>query len=98
MRRQKVVKQIKALGTSQAGLPFELDMSVTIEGIVGTMAQTTEEENVPRIWVLVLEVEKSLIYFHRATAPSNVHNTSPGRTSHITASPAASRLDSEWSG
>ena len=28
-----LVKQIKALGISQAGLPFELDVSVTLEGM-----------------------------------------------------------------
>ena len=88
-RRQKVVKQIKVLGMSQAGLPLKLYISVTIEGIgngVCNIAQKNEDENAPRILVPFLEVDKSLIYLYRATAPSSVHSTSPGRTSHIVAS------------
>lgn len=57
------------------------------------MAETREGENVSRIWVLVLEEGKSLINPHRATAPSSVFSTPPGRGSHIEASPATSGLD-----
>lgn len=71
-------------------------MSLTREVMrygIGTVAETREGENVSWILVLVLEECKSLINPHRATAPSSVFSTPPGKGSHIAASPAASGLD-----
>ena len=39
-----LVKQIKALGVSQARLPFDLDVSVTLEGVGWALWHTTEGE------------------------------------------------------
>lgn len=56
------VKQMKALSISQAGLPFGLDVSVTLEAIVlGTVAETTEGGN-SKILVPVLQGGRNWIY------------------------------------
>lgn len=36
-----LVKQMKALGITQAGLPFELAVSVTLDGMGWALAETT---------------------------------------------------------
>ena len=42
-----LVKQIKALSTSQSGVPLELDVSVTLEGMCWALGQTQPKERVP---------------------------------------------------
>lgn len=46
---------------------------------MGTMQETTEGENTSRMWVFALKRGKPLIYLHRATASSSVHNAPPAR-------------------
>ena len=69
-----LVKLIAALGTSQAGQPFKLDVSVTSEH---TVAETTGEESTLRIFVPALGGggQKPQCTPHRATAPCSVHRT-----------------------
>ena len=50
-----LVKQIKALGICQAGILFELYLSVTLEGMSWTLWQRQQKERVPlgfwsRLW------------------------------------------------
>lgn len=56
-----LLKQMKALSISPAGLAFELDGS-------GTVTETTEGESAPRVLVLALEGGRNPIYPHRALA------------------------------
>lgn len=55
-----LMKQFEALGVSQTGLPFKLEVSVTpkVYGS-GTVAETKEGESVPRIKVPTLEGDKT---------------------------------------
>lgn len=41
------MKQIKALGISQVGLPFELDVSVTLEAMVGLWGRDNRKGEYP---------------------------------------------------
>lgn len=43
-KKKIVVKQIKALGISQAGLPFELDVSVILEGMGWALGRGKKEK------------------------------------------------------
>lgn len=79
-KAKTVVKQIKSLGLSQAGLPFELDVSDSKRHGSGTVAETTEGESLPRILVPVLEAGKNYIP-HRTMATISVHNAPSGRAS-----------------
>lgn len=45
-----LVKQINAVGITQAGLPSELDVSDSRKYGSGTAAETREWESVPRVW------------------------------------------------
>ena len=45
-----LVKQIKVLGISQAGLPFELDVSVTPEDLGWALWERQQKESTPRIF------------------------------------------------
>lgn len=58
-----LVKQISALGIFQAGLPFKLDVSVTLEDTGWALWQKrrTEAESAPRILEPSLEVGRSPI-------------------------------------
>lgn len=76
-----LVKQIKALGTSQAGLPSELDDFDFIKYELGTVVETTEGESAPRILFPALEGSRNPTYSHRATGPSSVHSAPLGRAS-----------------
>ena len=63
---------------------------LTLEGMNWALwAETTEGGNASGILVSVLEEGNTLIYPHRATAPSSVHRACPGEDSH-TANAAAS--------
>lgn len=50
---------IKALGNSQAELTFALDVSVSMGQ---ALAETTERESAPKIFIPALEGGKNLIY------------------------------------
>lgn len=77
------MKQIKALGTSQAGLPFELDVSVIPEVVGLTLWQRQQKERLPlRFWSPVLERDRNKTYLHTAIAHSSVHSTPTGKASH----------------
>lgn len=71
LRRQNTSEV--AWGVSHAGIPFELDVSVTMEGMGQRLAETTEEESAPRILVPALKGKRKPIYSDRATAPDSVH-------------------------
>lgn len=60
-----LVKQTKALGICQVGIPFD---SRRYE--LGTVAETRDGDNLFKILVQALEMGRKLIYPHRATAPS----------------------------
>ena len=55
-----LVKQVIVLGISQAGLPFKLDVSVTLEYMGWALTEIREGERTPRILVSVLEEGKNL--------------------------------------
>lgn len=76
--------EMKALGISQAGRPFELNVSMILWKIygLGAMAETTEGERTLWISTLALEGAENLVYSCGATVPLNLHSTLPGRTSH----------------
>lgn len=50
---------MEALGISQAGLPFELDVSMTPEAMVGLCGRD-DKESAPRILVPALEGGRNL--------------------------------------
>lgn len=69
------MKQIKSLGISQVGLPFELDVSVTLEGMSWALGQRQQKERVP------LGLWPQFWNPHTSTATSSVHNAFPVRAS-----------------
>lgn len=70
------------MSISQAGLPFELDIPATSEGIRRALAETIQGDYTPWILVLTLEGGRNPIYPHRTIVPSNVYHNPTGRTSH----------------
>lgn len=44
------MKQTNDVGISQAGLPFELEVSDSRKYRSGTAAETEERESAPRVW------------------------------------------------
>lgn len=46
-----VMRKIEVLGISQIGLSFELDASMTLEGMSWVLWQRQREQCTPRIWV-----------------------------------------------
>ena len=48
----------------------------------GTMAETTEGESTPRTVAPAPDGGRNPVYSNRATAPSRVHSSPPGRDSH----------------
>lgn len=67
------MKQIRALGISQVGLPFELDVSVTLEGMGWALGQRQQKERVP------LGLWSQFWNPHTSAPPSSVHNAFPVR-------------------
>ena len=63
-----LVKQIKALGISQAGLPWVICVCDSRKCQLGPVAETTEGKSVPRVLVPALEGGKTLICPQTATA------------------------------
>lgn len=77
-----LMKQFEALGVSQTGLPFKLEVSVTPKVYEsGTVAETKEGENVPKIKVPTLEGNKTPTGSHRARAFRSVHSSPLGGAS-----------------
>lgn len=80
--------QIKCLGIFQAGLPFELDVSVTVED----MDHRQQKERLSlgfwsQLWKGA-ETHYSNRETHRAIASSSIHSTPPSRASYTAASAA----------
>ena len=50
-KAKMLTKQTKALGIDQAGLSFELNVSMTPDGVDGALRQKQEKETLPpRLW------------------------------------------------
>ena len=49
-KAEMLVNQIKALGIFQAGLPFELDVSVALEAMGDGLSQQKETRSWPPLW------------------------------------------------
>lgn len=76
------VSQIKALGITQARIPFELYVSVSKGGMSSGLWQSHLNDRICRISISGLEGSRNPIYLHRAIALNGVHSSPPGRASH----------------
>ena len=76
------MEQIKALGVSQAGLPFELDVSVTLVGVGQARWQRKQKGRVLLgFWSQLWRGAETPHTSPRATAPSSGVHRAPGGAS-----------------